>query len=48
MGEEDIDLDEVECILASLIYQNYVKGYLSHSKHKLVLSRKVPFPSIAL
>ena len=38
------DLDEVECILANLIYRGYVRGYLSHMKRVLVLSKKEPFP----
>jgi len=40
-----IDLDEVECILANLIYKQYIRGYLSHAKRVLVLSKKDPFPS---
>ena len=39
-----IDLDEVECILANLIYRGYVRGYLSHTKRVLVLSKRDPFP----
>lgn len=39
-----IDLDEVECILANLIYRGYIRGYLSHSKRVLVLSKRDPFP----
>jgi len=38
------DLDEVECILANLIFRGYVRGYISHSKRILVLSKKDPFP----
>ena len=43
-----IDLDEVECILANLIFRGYVRGYISHSKRMLVLSRKDPFPVAAV
>jgi len=43
-----IDLDEVECILANLIYRNYVRGYLSHTKRILVLSKRDPFPVTAV
>eukprot|EP00980_Cylindrotheca_fusiformis_P010719 scaffold2402_cov109-Cylindrotheca_fusiformis.AAC.1 len=43
-----IDLDEVECILANLIYRGYVRGYLSHSKRVLVLSKRDPFPTAAV
>merc|ERR1719464_123115 len=39
-----IDLDEIECILANLIFQGFVRGYLSHSKRTLVLSKRDPFP----
>ncbi|KAL9190997.1 hypothetical protein ACHAXT_000703 [Thalassiosira profunda] len=40
-----IDLDEVECILANLIFKQYIRGYLSHEKRVLVLSKKEPFPT---
>ena len=40
-----IDLDEIECILANLIFQGFVRGYLSHSKGTLVLSKRDPFPT---
>ena len=40
-----IDLDEVECILANLIFKSYIRGYLSHAKRVLVLSKKDPFPT---
>ncbi|MGK3754559.1 MAG: hypothetical protein ACI8RD_006868 [Bacillariaceae sp.] len=40
-----IDLDEIECILANLIYIGVVRGYLSHSKRILVLSKRDPFPT---
>jgi hypothetical protein len=43
-----IDLDEVECILANLIYRGFVRGYLSHSKRVLVLSKRDPFPTAAV
>lgn len=43
-----IDLDEVECILANLIFKNYVRGYISHAKRTLVLSKRDPFPTSAV
>ncbi|CAM9144317.1 unnamed protein product, partial [Chrysoparadoxa australica] len=43
MGVE-MDLDEIECILANLIYKGIVKGYISHKLRKLVLSAQDPFP----
>jgi len=43
-----IDLDEVECILANLIFRGFMKGYISHSKRILVLSKRDPFPVSAV
>ena len=42
----EMDRDEVECILANLIYNNYIKGYISHKVGYLVLSKKNPFPRV--
>ena len=39
-----MELDEVECILANLIFRGYIRGYLSHAKRVLVLSKRDPFP----
>lgn len=39
-----MDIDEVECVLATLIFDGLVKGYLSHQMSCLVLSAKDPFP----
>ena len=41
-----LDMDEVECMVANLIYRGYVKGYISHSKKTLVLSKANPFPDL--
>ena len=47
MPEDDqYDLDEVECILANLIYKKLIKGYISHEHKKVVFSPKDPFPTI--
>jgi len=43
-GSEEIPVEEVQCIIANLIDKNYVKGYISHSHQKLVVSKKDPFP----
>jgi hypothetical protein len=48
VGEKDMDLDELECVLANLIYQGKVKGYISHQKHFLILSKSDPFPIAAV
>ena len=47
MGVE-ADLDEIECILANLIVQGKIKGYISHEKRFLVVSKTEPFPSQAV
>lgn len=47
MQVEDIDNDETECILANLIYENKVKGYISHQHQKLVVSKQNPFPVLS-
>ncbi|KAF9130842.1 COP9 signalosome (CSN) subunit, partial [Mortierella sp. 14UC] len=41
-----IDEEEVECMLANMIYRGYIRGYLSHEKKVLVLSQKDPFPGL--
>lgn len=48
MGDEEIDLDEIECIIANLIYQGKVKGYISHQKRTLIISKQDPFPKAAI
>lgn len=47
MRVEDIDIDEVQCIVANLIDKNYIRGYISHQHQKVVVSKQVPFPSAA-
>lgn len=42
----EIDLDETHCILANLIHDGKVKGYISLSHQKLVLSKIDPFPKL--
>jgi len=43
-----MDLDEIECIVSNLIYQLKIKGYLSHQKRTLILSKADPFPTAAV
>lgn len=40
----DVDIDEVECVLANLIYKGKIRGYIAHEKRMLVLSKEQPFP----
>ncbi|CAM8938832.1 unnamed protein product [Rhodiola kirilowii] len=42
----DMDIDEVECITANLIYKNLIKGYFAHKSKVAVLSKQDPFPKL--
>ncbi|XP_010242194.1 PREDICTED: enhanced ethylene response protein 5 [Nelumbo nucifera] len=44
--EMNMDVDEVECIMAILIYKNLVKGYFAHKSKVVVLSKQDPFPKL--
>ncbi|XXH02417.1 60S ribosomal protein L20B [Hypoxylon texense] len=41
---EEIDTDEVECLIANLIYKNLMKGYIAHEAGTVVLSKSGAFP----
>jgi len=43
---EEIDNEECECLLAILIYEGKIKGYISHQHQKLVVSKQNPFPPL--
>ncbi|CAI4228604.1 unnamed protein product [Auanema sp. JU1783] len=45
---DDVDELELECIVANLIAEKKIKGYLSHQHQKLVISKKDPFPALSL
>uniref|UniRef100_A0A1I7XVG6 PCI domain-containing protein 2 homolog n=1 Tax=Heterorhabditis bacteriophora TaxID=37862 RepID=A0A1I7XVG6_HETBA len=54
LGVNDVDADELECIVANLIadnqvffFQKKIKGYISHQHQKLVISKKDPFPALS-
>ncbi|KAG5261590.1 hypothetical protein AALO_G00286080 [Alosa alosa] len=47
MQVEEVDIDEVQCILANLIYMGHIKGYISHQHQKLVVSKQNPFPALS-
>ncbi|KAI7898589.1 uncharacterized protein BX663DRAFT_489860 [Cokeromyces recurvatus] len=42
-----VEIEEAEWMLANMIYKGYMKGYLSHEKMFLVLSKDNPFPPVA-
>ncbi|KDO19762.1 hypothetical protein SPRG_15096 [Saprolegnia parasitica CBS 223.65] len=46
LNMSEIDMDALECLLANLIFKNYIKGYISHRLKVLVLSKVTPFPPI--
>ena len=37
--DNELDMDELECIIANLIYIGYVKGYIASEQNVLVLAR---------
>ncbi|NXY90636.1 PCID2 protein, partial [Alcedo cyanopectus] len=47
MQVDDVDIDEVQCILANLIYMGHIKGYISYQHQKLVVSKQNPFPPLS-
>ncbi len=36
----EMDMDEVECLVANLVFRGHVRGYLSHRHHVAVLSKQ--------
>ncbi|KAK6903747.1 hypothetical protein I203_107252 [Kwoniella mangroviensis CBS 8507] len=44
----DVDSDEVECMVANMIYRGYMKGYISHEKQMVVLAKTNPFPNLSI
>ncbi|CAG9986948.1 unnamed protein product [Clonostachys byssicola] len=43
-GGETVDPDEVECLLANMIYKDLMKGYIARERGIIVLSKKGAFP----
>ncbi|KAI8997447.1 hypothetical protein BDB01DRAFT_713422 [Pilobolus umbonatus] len=42
-----IEIEEAEWMLANMIFKGYMRGYLSHEKMFVVLSKDNPFPPVA-
>ncbi|KAG0636759.1 hypothetical protein HOY80DRAFT_325228 [Tuber brumale] len=40
----EVEIEEVECLLANMIYKGLMKGYISRERQTVVLSGKEPFP----
>jgi len=36
----------VECIVANLIARKYIKGYISHGLHRLVVDKTTAYPPL--
>lgn len=45
--DEMITCEEVHCLLANLIAENKLKGYISFQHQKLVISKQNPFPKLS-
>lgn len=43
-SKETMDNDEVECLLANMIYKNLMKGYIARERGIVVLSKGGAFP----
>ena len=41
-----MDIDEVECVVANLIFRKFIKGYISHKSRVVVLAKNAPFPPL--
>ena len=43
-----VDVEEVECFVANMIYKGLIKGYISHEKQMVVLaSNNAAFPRLS-
>ncbi|KAK7091025.1 PCI domain-containing protein 2-like [Littorina saxatilis] len=47
MEIDDVDDDETQCIIANLIWENKIKGYISEAHKLLVVSKANPFPVLS-
>lgn len=46
MGQDDVDGDETQCIVANLIFDGKIKGYISYQHKKVVVSKQNAFPPL--
>lgn len=47
MKVDEVDMDELHCIIANLIYEGKIKGYISLQHQKLVVSKQSAFPRLS-
>ncbi|KAI0068538.1 hypothetical protein BV25DRAFT_1866536 [Artomyces pyxidatus] len=43
----EVLVEEAECLVATMIYKGYMRGYISHEKQMVVLSNNNAFPRLA-
>ena len=43
----DVPEEEAECLVANMIYKNFMRGYISHEKQMVVLAQMNAFPRAA-
>lgn len=41
-----VDVEEVECFVANMIYKGLIKGYISHERQMVVLAQNGAFPRL--
>lgn len=46
--DKEIDMDELECIIANLIQKEYIKGYIASEQQVLVTHKEIDkaYPSL--
>ncbi len=42
-----VDVEEVECFVANMIFKGLIKGYISHERQIVVLAQNGAFPRLA-
>lgn len=42
-----VEVEEVECNVANMIYKGLIRGYISHERQMIVLAAKSAFPRVA-
>jgi hypothetical protein len=43
----EVSEEEAECLVANMIYRNFIRGYISHEKRMVVLASTNTFPRVA-
>jgi len=48
VGYKEADEDETHCIVANLIYDGHIRGYISHQHQVLVVAKQNAFPKMSV